>query len=212
MKKLFLISLAVLLVMGLAVSSEAVVKKKGMGMRAGMPECDMHCGCDGSHMEKLKALGLDEKQDAAVKAIHLRTKKDMIRHKADVQIAEIELKEVLSKDPVDLNAAEAAVKKIEGLKSEMRMLHIKAMEEIKTNLTPEQKKKFISMMDMPMGMGMGMGSCRGMGKMGHGKAMRGKCNMHCMDDMDNMGRMGRGQSDDATPPMKHRHGKDDMHD
>ena len=87
-------------------------------------------------MEKLKALGLDEKQKEAVKAIHFRTKKEMVRNRADVQVAEIELKEILSKDPVDLNAAEAAVKKIEGVKSEMRMLHIKAMEEIKANLTP----------------------------------------------------------------------------
>ena len=66
MKKLVLISLAVLLVMGLAVSSEAVAKKKGMGMRAGMSKCDGDCGCDGSHMEKLKALGLDEKQTETV--------------------------------------------------------------------------------------------------------------------------------------------------
>ena len=185
MKKLFLISLAVLFVMGLAVSSDAVVKKKGMGMRAGMHECDMDCGCGGPHMEKFKALGLDEKQSAAVQAIHLRTKKDMIRHKADVQIAEIDLKEVLSKDPVDMSAAEAAVKKIEGLKSEMRMLHIKAMEEIKTNLTPEQKKKFISIM--------------GVGMMGHGKGMHGECNMPCMDEMEH------GPDSGKTSPRQHRH-------
>jgi len=193
MKKLFLISLAVLFVMGLAVSSDAVTKKRGMGMRAGMSECDGYCGCDGSRMEKLKALGLDEKQTEAVKAIHFRTKKVMIRSRADVQVAEIELKEILSKDPVDLQAAEAAVKKIEGLKSEMRMLHIKAMEEIKANLTPEQKKKFVSM----MGMGMGM--------MGHGKGMKGKCNMRGMDNMEEMGPMGHGPHDGETPPMQHRH-------
>ena len=191
MKKLFLVSLVVLFVMGLAVSSDAVVKKKGMGMRAGMHECDMDCGCGGPHMEKFKALGLDEKQNAAVQAIHLRTKKDMIRKRADVQVAEIELKEVLSKDPVDMSAAEAAVKKIEGLKSEMRMLHIKAMEEIKSGLTPEQKKKFNSIMG-------GMGD---MGKMGHGKAMHKKCNMH---DMDNMEENGTGQHEGGTPPMQHK--------
>ena len=188
MKKLFLISLAVLFVMGLAVSSDAVVKKRGMGMRAGMSECDGSCFCDESRMEKLKALGLDEKQTEAVKAIHFRTKKVMIKSRADVQVAEIELKELLSKDPVDLQAAEAAVKKIEGLKSEMRMLHIKAMEEIKANLTPEQKKKFVSMM--------------GMGMMGHGKGMKRKCNM---PGMDNMEEMGHGQHDGETPPMQHRH-------
>ena len=112
----------------------------------------------------------------------------MIRHKADVEVAEIELKEILSKDPVDLNAAEAAVKKIEGIKSEMKMLHIKTMEEIKSGLTPEQKKKFISLM--------------GMGGMEHGKGMHKKCNMH---DMDKMGPVDTDQHDGETPPMQHRH-------
>jgi len=195
MKKLVLISLAVLFVMGLAVSSDAVVKKKGMGKHAaGMAMCDEDCcGCNGAPMEKLKALGLDDKQKEAVEAIHFRTKKEMVRKRADVQVAEIELKEILSKDPVDLQAAEAAVKKIEGLKSEMRMLHIKAMEEIKANLTPEQKKKFVSM----MGMGMGM--------TGHGKGMKGKCNMRGLDNMEEMGPMGHGPHDGETPPMQHRH-------
>ena len=197
MKKLVMILLAVVFAMGLAVSSDAVVKKKGMGKHtAGMAMCDEDCcGCCGAPMERLKALGLDEKQNEAVQAIHFRTKKEMVRKRADVQVAEIELKEILSKDPVDLKAAEAAVKKIEGIKSEMRMLHIKTMEEIKANLTPEQKKKFIS----TMGMGMGMG------QMGHGKGMKGKCGMHCMDNMEEMGPMGHGQHDEGMPPMQHRH-------
>jgi len=197
MKKLVLISLAVLFVMGLAVSSDAVVKKKGMGKGAGMAASDGDCCCNGAPMEKLKALGLDDKQKEAVEAIHFRTKKEMIRKRADVQVAEIELKEILSKDPVDLTAAETAVKKIEGLKSEMKMLHIKAKEEIKSNLTPEQKKKFISM----TGMGMGMG----MGQMGHGKGMKRQCNMHGMDDMEEMAPMGHGPHDGGTPPMQHKH-------
>jgi Spy/CpxP family protein refolding chaperone len=194
MKKLFLISLAVLFVMGLAVSSDAVVKKKGTGRHGCMTASEGDCGCGGSPMERLKDLGLDEKQKEAVQAIHLRTKKEMVRKKADVQVAEIELKEVLSKDPVDLKAAEAAVKKVEGMKSEKRMLHIKTMEEIKASLTPEQKKKFVS----TMGMGMGMGMC----KKGQGKGKKGKCNMHCMDDMDEKC---PGPHDGETPPMRHRH-------
>jgi len=194
MKKLFLISLAALFVVGLAFSPDALAKEKGTGMHHGMAACCGDCGCDGSPMEKLKDLGLDEKQKEVVQAIHLRTKKEMVRNRADIQVAEIELKEVLSKDPVDLKAAEAAVKKIEGMKSEMKMLHIKSKEEIKANLTPEQKKKFVS----TMGMGMGIGMC----KKGHGKGMNGKCSMCCMDDMD---RKCPGPHDGGTPPMRHRH-------
>lgn len=202
MKKLVLISLAVLFVMGLAAGSDAAAKKKGMGMHSGMAASEGGCRCGGSPMEKLRELGLDDKQNEAVQAIHLRTKKEMVRKKADVQVAQIELREVLSKDPVDLKAAEAAVKKIEGLKSEMKMLHIKTMEEIKTSLTPEQKKKFVSMTGTCMGMDMKMG----MGGMGHGKGMHGGCGMHGMDDADDMCAMCPGpQGDGGTPPMRHKH-------
>jgi Spy/CpxP family protein refolding chaperone len=139
MKKLVLISFAVLFVMGLAISSDAAVKKKGMGMR-GMAACDADCCLGGSQMERLKDLGLDEKQMEAVQTIHFRTKKDMIKNRADKQVAEIELKEILAKDSVDLKAAEAAVKKAEGIKSEMKIAHIKAMEEIKSNLIRNRRK------------------------------------------------------------------------
>lgn len=173
MKKIALVVLAALFVMGVAVNSNAVMKKKGGSMRGGgMMACDGGgCG-DGSCMEKLKALGLDEKQLAAVKMIHLKVKKEMIRKKADIKVAEIELMEVLAKDPVDLAAAEAAVKKTEGLKSEMKMMQIKTMEEVKTNLTPDQKKKFSSVM--------------GMGPMCQEK---GKCHKQGMADMDKPGHM-----------------------
>ncbi len=188
MKKLVLISVAVLFVIGVAFSADAVMKKNGMGKRGGMAACDGDCDFDGSPMNRLKALGLDEKQKEAVQSIHFRTKKDMIRLRADEQVAEIELREILSKDPVDLKAAEAAVKKIEGMKSEMKITHIKAKEEIKSNLTPEQRKKFVSMMDM--------------GSMKQGKGMKSKCNMRGMDDMDDMG---HGPHGGGTPPMQHKH-------
>jgi Spy/CpxP family protein refolding chaperone len=185
MKNVVLISLAVLFMMGLAISSDAAVKKKGMGIRGGMAGCDTDCCMDGSKMEGLKALDLDEKQKEAIQAIHFRTKKDMIKTRAEKEVAEIELKEILAKDPVDLKAAEAVVKKTEGMTSEMKMSHIKAMEEIKSNLNPEQKKKFISMMDM--------------GPMKHGKGIRKNCDMHCMDDMEH------GPHDGGTPPEQHKH-------
>lgn len=194
MKRFFSVLVAFIFVMGLAVSSDADVKKKGKGKHACMTASEGDCGCGGSPMERLKDLGLDEKQKEAIQTIHLRTKKEMVRKKADLQVAKIELKEILLKDPVDLKAAEAAVKKIEGMKSEKRMLHIKTMEEIKTNLTQEQKKKFVSTM--------GMGMC----KMGQGKGMMRGCGMHCMDGMDDMCPNCPGpRGDGGTSPMRHRH-------
>jgi Spy/CpxP family protein refolding chaperone len=170
MKKFVLVLLAVLFVFGLAVNSGAadMEKEKGSGQH-GMYR---HEGCYGhSPMEMFKKLGLDEKQKAAIREIHFKTRKAMIMKKADVKVAKLELQQVLSKDPVDMSAAEAAVKKIESLKAEMKMMHIKAIEEIKSNLNDEQKKEFSSMVRQAMMKREMMGH----GMMGHGEC---GCGMH----------------------------------
>lgn len=187
MKKLVLISFVVLLVMGLSASSYAVAKKKPM--KCDMPACSS-CECDGSPMERLQALGLDDKQTDAVQAIHFRTKKEMLKKKAEVEVAEVELRELIGKDTVDLQAAEAIVKKLEALKSDMKILHIKTREEVKALLTPEQKKKFGSMM------GMGMG---------HGKGMHRGCDMQGMGGRDEMGCDNCPKQDCEKHQMRHRH-------
>ncbi len=152
MKKVFLVLLSLLFVMGLAINSGAAEKEKSNAPHGGMYNHEDGCGCGGPHefMGMFKKLGLDKKQMEAVRQIHLNTMKVMIKEKADVKVAKIELMEILTKDPVDMTAAEAAVKKIEGLKTEMKMMHIKAMEEIKSNLNADQKKEFNSMISHMM--------------------------------------------------------------
>ena len=119
----------------------------------------------------LMGLGLDEKQKEAVKTIKSKEMKDMIRKRADKQIAKVELKEILARDPVDMKAAEAKLKQIEAIETDMRLSHIRTMEEVKALLTPDQKKKMKEMIEMgPMRGGMdmrgGMGTMQGCGKMG----------------------------------------------
>jgi Spy/CpxP family protein refolding chaperone len=53
---------------------------------------------------------------------------------------------MLHKDSVDLQAVEAKLKQIESLKTDLHLSMIKAREEIKAKLTPEQRKKLKSMM------------------------------------------------------------------
>jgi Spy/CpxP family protein refolding chaperone len=90
----------------------------------------------------LMSLGLDEKQKEAIKEIKSRMMKDSIRKRADLEVARIELRDLLDKDQVDMNATEATLKKMASLQTDMRLSHIKAMQEIKTKLTPEQRIKF----------------------------------------------------------------------
>jgi Spy/CpxP family protein refolding chaperone len=93
----------------------------------------------------LMSLGLDEKQREAVKEIKNRVMKDTVMKRADIAVARIDLRDLLGKDQVDMNAAEATLKKIASLQTDMRLSHIKAMQEIKAKLTPEQRKKFKEM-------------------------------------------------------------------
>jgi Spy/CpxP family protein refolding chaperone len=118
-------------------------------LEQGMPM--MHHGIDmknerpgmGPFMGKhFMNLGLDEKQKEAIKDINSKALKSVIRKSAELEIARIELRDILDKDSVDLNAVGTLLKKIESLNTDIHFLHIKAMEEIKALLTPEQKKKF----------------------------------------------------------------------
>jgi Spy/CpxP family protein refolding chaperone len=93
----------------------------------------------------LMSLGLDEKQMEAVREIKSRVMKDTIRKRADLAVARIDLRDLLHKDQVDMSAAEATLKKMASLQTDIRLSHIKALEEIKTKLTPEQRKKFNEM-------------------------------------------------------------------
>ncbi len=139
----------------------------GEGMRGGMMEGMEHQGMSMMHgmggmmmggdhpmWQHLMGLGLDEKQKEALKALRSKMMKDMTKKRADQQIAGIELKDLLDKDPVDIKAVEAAVKKSESLRTEMFLAHIRAHEEMKSILTPEQRKRLKEMMEHGAGCGM----------------------------------------------------------
>ena len=94
----------------------------------------------------LKRLDLADAQKASIHKIRISMMKDMIQKKADLKIAKLELREQLRKDSVDMSAVEAQVKKLEGLKTAMMLNAIKAREEIKSTLTPDQRKKLSELM------------------------------------------------------------------
>jgi Spy/CpxP family protein refolding chaperone len=154
--------------------------ERGMPMRGEMKHPGMERmggmrGEDHPMWKHLMGLGLDEQQKEAVKAIKSRQMKDMIKKRADKQIAKLELKELLDRDPVDMKAVEAKLKQIEAIETDMHLSHIRTMEEVKAKLTPDQKKKMKEMIDMgPMRGGMGM--MQGCGMMG-GMMQRGGMGM-----------------------------------
>jgi Spy/CpxP family protein refolding chaperone len=123
------------------------MRPPGIGIMEGIPEADHFM------WKNLTGLGLDEKQREAIKEIKSRVMKEMIKKKADGQVAHIELRDLLDKDPVNMKAIEAKLKQIETIKTEMHLSLIRAREEVKSKLTPEQRKKFKEMLEMEPGKG-----------------------------------------------------------
>jgi Spy/CpxP family protein refolding chaperone len=96
----------------------------------------------------IDALNLDEKQKDALKEIENSVSKELIRKRADEQIAGIELCELLDQETVDLKAVEAKLKQIAVIKTEMQLIVIKSMENVKAKLTAEQRETLKKMRPM----------------------------------------------------------------
>jgi Spy/CpxP family protein refolding chaperone len=143
----------------------------GMGMMHGM---DGMMGTEHPMWHMLKGLNLDDHQKESLRMIKDSVMKSMIRKSADLRIAQLEQKELLGKDPVDMNAVEAKFKQIEGIRTDMHLSLIKAMEEVKAELTPEQRKEFRGMLEAGPGMG-GMKMMGGCGMKGGAGKMMGGC-------------------------------------
>lgn len=94
-------------------------------------------------------LDLSKKQKAEIWNIKTDLTKDMIKKKADLRIAKLDLHELLHTDKVDMKKVEAKVKEMEGLKSSMLLSGIEAAEKAKSILTTEQRAKLDDMMTAP---------------------------------------------------------------
>ena len=125
----------------------------GHGMGSGMMG---NCGCgkgmgeqmmQGEHpmMKHLMGLNLDEQQKALIGEIKSRMMKESIRRTADMQIVKIEFMDLLGQEPVDMKAVETKLRQMEIMNTDMHLSHLRAIEDIKTKLTPEQRKKFKEM-------------------------------------------------------------------
>lgn len=102
---------------------------------------------------QLIKVGINAKQADEIKEIEDGVMRDSIRMKAEVQVAMIEMKDILDKDPVDIKVAETKMRKIESLSTDIQLSHIKALDKIKSKLTAGQRMKLIEMMKMGPMMG-----------------------------------------------------------
>ncbi len=109
-------------------------------------------------VQQREQLGLSPEQVQQVQAISSEARKALIRHAAEMQVAEIDLSALMQADPVDLTQVEDAVKRLESQRAEMRLARLSAVAQAKALLTPEQRQQLSTQtvaasQTMPGGMG-----------------------------------------------------------
>ncbi len=131
---------------------------------AGMPDaidhpcrdCDLHRpvsgGMMGMGMDRMgemmgvclrhaKEIGLTPDQIAKITPIHREMQKMQIRYRADLQIAEMDLKDILSARDFDLEKANDAVKRIGEIRTTHQLDMLKSMKQARAILTDAQFAK-----------------------------------------------------------------------
>jgi len=132
---------ACVLCLSFAMATQALAAEKGKRGYGDKKCYGQHYGRHHQMWHLLMKLDLNDKQKKEIWEIRSSMVKNMIRQKADLRIARVELRELLHKEPVDMTAVESQVKKMENLRSSMILDNIKARQEIKSKLTPDQIKR-----------------------------------------------------------------------
>ncbi len=107
---------------------------------------DMMGGMMGKCLEFAEKLGLSEEQIAKLKPIHREMKKKQIRFRADLELARIDMMEIMEVKDFNLEKATAQVKKIEDMKTQHHLEMLKSIKEVCSILNDEQFKKMKKMM------------------------------------------------------------------
>ncbi len=139
----------VLLLFGTSYSEPSGCADKGTA-KAGahhLKKYEKHAGHSGHFWGRIfLQLDLSDEQRRKVSDIRLEYRKAMIRLGADIDVAEVELKELLMGEPVDLKAVKAKIQDIEELRGRRRFYRIERLQELKRLLTPRQKKRLDKLM------------------------------------------------------------------
>jgi len=91
-----------------------------------------------SHRE---ALGLSADQVRKIEQLRDGFQRQSIRSDADLRIVELDIAALLDHEPVDLAKVEAKMREAEKLRADLRIARVRAIEQARALLNPEQKKK-----------------------------------------------------------------------
>lgn len=95
-----------------------------------------------SHRDELN---LSSEQVRNLERLRSDFEREAVKSEGDLRVAELDVSEILKADSVDVKKAEAKVREIERLRADLRIARIRAIEQAKAVLTPEQRDKLRTM-------------------------------------------------------------------
>ncbi len=135
MRKKALALMAVLMGTGVALA-------QGPGGPAGGPQGPRPGRGAGLGPERVKQeLGLTDEQEAQLRKLHSEQRKAQIHRRADLQVARMDLHELLGSKSVDEKAVAAKMREINDLTAAGLKAHVDAQLSLRKVLTPEQVDK-----------------------------------------------------------------------
>ena len=114
---------------------------RGAGMAHGHMMAGQHRGGHEFFLGMREELELTDEQVERLRSLKSDTEKQMIRAKADLEIAQTELHDLLSSEDVDRNGIDAKIDEIGRLQTEMHKAHVHATLDAEAVLTPEQRER-----------------------------------------------------------------------
>lgn len=119
-------------------------KKEGMGREMGREGYGRGSYGEGPFdIEMFKErLNLTDDQVAKLKKIRSDYQKEMIKRKANLRVAMLELWEIIDAKNLDMGKAEKKVKELEVMQSDLMIYRIKTLQETRKFLTDEQYEQF----------------------------------------------------------------------
>jgi len=100
------------------------------------------------HILKFKdGMAITDQQESQLNTIKIAYKRNRIKMKADVELANLDLHEVLKDEDADLSGIETKLKQVHALKAGLYMASIKAKRDAKGVLTPEQRSRMKAVHD-----------------------------------------------------------------
>lgn len=104
------------------------------------------------HMERLaEQLGLSDDQRKQIEPLLLHYAKEAIRTRADIAVARLEIRQLLSANQPDLSKVKDTLQNIASQEAQLRFDRITTMQDIRKLLTPEQQKQWQAMRARGMG-------------------------------------------------------------